>query len=216
MGRWPSPPRRKRTDEPGRVRTATRPATAIVTGGARPGDRGGGVRRQRFERTSTCRPPRGSAHGGRRPVPEPAGGWCWRNGMEAAFSIARSEKRGDVLRGAQAGDWVMQYAPGERRRVVQAQTFRASLSASRSKRGDPWKAPAAQGRRRFTPPPRNHFDPRRQHPLRRIPRPSKPARLSRSIAGPSACRSSSEPMKASYIGAQARRGLRARCIGRIA
>ncbi|MDA0572305.1 PGDYG domain-containing protein [Burkholderia gladioli] len=40
--------------------------------------------------------------------------------METAFSIARSEN-GDVLRGA-AGDWVMQYAPGDYG-VVQAQRF---------------------------------------------------------------------------------------------
>lgn len=40
--------------------------------------------------------------------------------MDAPFSIARSAA-GDVLRG-QAGDWVMQYAPGDYG-VVQAQRF---------------------------------------------------------------------------------------------
>ncbi|WP_027810529.1 PGDYG domain-containing protein, partial [Burkholderia cenocepacia] len=40
--------------------------------------------------------------------------------MDEAFTIARSEN-GDTLRGV-AGDWVMQYAPGDYG-VVQAQRF---------------------------------------------------------------------------------------------
>lgn len=41
--------------------------------------------------------------------------------MNEAFSLARSANGGDVLRGA-AGDWVMQYAPGDYG-VVQAARF---------------------------------------------------------------------------------------------
>jgi hypothetical protein len=41
--------------------------------------------------------------------------------MNQAFSLARSANGGDVLRGA-AGDWVMQYAPGDYG-VVQAARF---------------------------------------------------------------------------------------------
>jgi len=41
--------------------------------------------------------------------------------MHEAFSLARSANGGDVLRGA-AGDWIMQYAPGDYG-VVQAARF---------------------------------------------------------------------------------------------
>jgi len=41
--------------------------------------------------------------------------------MDAAFSLARTAAGGDVLRGA-AGDWIMQYAPGDYG-VVQAVRF---------------------------------------------------------------------------------------------
>jgi hypothetical protein len=41
--------------------------------------------------------------------------------MNEAFSLARSAEGGDVLRGA-AGDWIMQYAPGDYG-VVQAARF---------------------------------------------------------------------------------------------
>jgi hypothetical protein len=41
--------------------------------------------------------------------------------MNEAFSLARSASGGDVLRGA-AGDWIMQYAPGDYG-VVQAARF---------------------------------------------------------------------------------------------
>ncbi|WP_345810718.1 PGDYG domain-containing protein [Paraburkholderia sp. PREW-6R] len=41
--------------------------------------------------------------------------------MHQAFSLARSAEGGDVLRGA-AGDWIMQYAPGDYG-VVQAARF---------------------------------------------------------------------------------------------
>ncbi|CAB3714050.1 hypothetical protein LMG22037_04241 [Paraburkholderia phenoliruptrix] len=41
--------------------------------------------------------------------------------MQEAFSLARSASGGDVLRGA-AGDWIMQYAPGDYG-VVQAARF---------------------------------------------------------------------------------------------
>ncbi|WP_027213764.1 PGDYG domain-containing protein [Burkholderia sp. WSM2232] len=41
--------------------------------------------------------------------------------MHEAFSLARSADGGDVLRGA-AGDWIMQYAPGDYG-VVQADRF---------------------------------------------------------------------------------------------
>jgi hypothetical protein len=41
--------------------------------------------------------------------------------MQEAFSLARSANGGDVLRGA-AGDWIMQYAPGDYG-VVQAARF---------------------------------------------------------------------------------------------
>ncbi|WP_027803397.1 PGDYG domain-containing protein [Paraburkholderia dilworthii] len=41
--------------------------------------------------------------------------------MSEAFSLARSANGGDVLRGA-AGDWIMQYAPGDYG-VVQAARF---------------------------------------------------------------------------------------------
>jgi len=41
--------------------------------------------------------------------------------MDEAFSLARSAQGGDVLKGT-AGDWIMQYAPGDYG-VVQAARF---------------------------------------------------------------------------------------------
>jgi hypothetical protein len=43
--------------------------------------------------------------------------------MDEAFSLARSAQGGDVLKGT-AGDWIMQYAPGDYG-VVQAARFAA-------------------------------------------------------------------------------------------
>ncbi len=88
---------------------------AIVTGST--GDRWV-VSRQRFD-DKYLPAAEGLAHGDAGPYRNrPAVVLAKR--MEAAFSIARSEN-GDVLRGA-AGDWVMQYAPGDYG-VVQAQRF---------------------------------------------------------------------------------------------